>query len=298
MAETMDAHGDVVARATEQRRAPGAAGRRSTRAIRRRVAAPRPTRARRPALAVVSAADPVDRATGRLVHLPDAPFLLGELSPADLLADLVDGPVLVDNDVNWAARAERAAAVEPPLDDFVYLHLGEGLGCAVVSRRRGPARAHRARRRDRPRPHPRPGRRAPCRSPRSSRALGLRRPGSTAIDVDALRRDDRHGRRALPHWRSLARAVGGVLAATVALADPEVVVVGGTWGSDPARPRGTHRHELRQLPRPVPVRAPRVTDHPPSSARATRLCTNSGTPSSTPPVGGRLNVEPERAATH
>ena len=28
-------------------------------------------------LAVVSAADPVDRATGRLVHLPDAPFLVG-----------------------------------------------------------------------------------------------------------------------------------------------------------------------------------------------------------------------------
>ena len=30
-------------------------------------------------LAVVSAADPVDRHTGRLVHLPDAPFLVGEL---------------------------------------------------------------------------------------------------------------------------------------------------------------------------------------------------------------------------
>jgi hypothetical protein len=30
-----------------------------------------------PRLAVVSAADPVDRATGRLVHLPDSPFLLG-----------------------------------------------------------------------------------------------------------------------------------------------------------------------------------------------------------------------------
>src|SRR5690349_7589418 len=32
-------------------------------------------------LAVVSAADPVDRAGGRLVHLPDSPFLVGELDP-------------------------------------------------------------------------------------------------------------------------------------------------------------------------------------------------------------------------
>ena len=60
-------------------------------------------------VAVVSAADPVDRATGALVHLPDAPFLLGRLSPVRTLAPLVGGPVLVDNDVNWAARAERDA---------------------------------------------------------------------------------------------------------------------------------------------------------------------------------------------
>jgi predicted NBD/HSP70 family sugar kinase len=82
---------------------------------------------------VVSAADPVDRATGRLVQRPDSPFPLGELSPADVLAGLVDGPVMVDNDVNWAARPERDATDRPQLDDFAYLHLGEGLGCAVVN---------------------------------------------------------------------------------------------------------------------------------------------------------------------
>ena len=53
-------------------------------------------------------------------------------TPPDVLAGLVDGPVMVDNDVNWAARAERDAD-SPRLDDFAYLHLGEGLGCAVVS---------------------------------------------------------------------------------------------------------------------------------------------------------------------
>src|SRR5690349_3648120 len=111
-AETVDAHGDVVTRSTEhvERPARPAQVERSIRAA-VRSAHGDPSRPLR--LAVVSAADPVDRATGRLVNLPDTPFLVGELSPVDLLAELVDGPVLVDNDVNWAARAERAGAPKP-----------------------------------------------------------------------------------------------------------------------------------------------------------------------------------------
>ena len=91
-------------------------------------------------------------------------------------------------------------------------------------------------------------------------ALGLRRPGSTAIDVDALRAKigAPEGASAL---RALARAICGVLTATVALADPELVIVGGTWGLDPAL-LDALIGELRQHPRPVPVRAPLVTDHP------------------------------------
>ncbi|MGJ3559354.1 ROK family protein [Streptomyces sp. INA 01156] len=45
----------------------------------------------------------------------------------------MDGTVLVDNDINWAARAERATGCALGVDDFVYVHLGEGLGCAVVT---------------------------------------------------------------------------------------------------------------------------------------------------------------------
>jgi DNA-binding transcriptional ArsR family regulator len=48
--------------------------------------------------------------------------------------------------------------------------------------------------------------------------LGLRRPGSTAIDVDALL--------ASPHG-DVARAVSGVLSALVSLADPALVLLGG-----------------------------------------------------------------------
>ena len=207
----------------------------------------------------MSAADPVDRATGRLVHLAGAPFLLGELSPVDLLTEFVDGPVLVDNDVNWAARAERAAALDSPMDDFVYLHLGEGLGCAVVSDgevRRGHTGFV--------------GEIAYVSTPGPDgsaasfievfHALGLRRPGSTAIDVDALRATvgSPEGASVLT---ALSRAVCGVLAGAIAFADPGFVVVGGTWGDHPAVLAAIDR-ELRQLPRPVRIRPPGVTDQP------------------------------------
>src|SRR3954469_4552862 len=139
VAEAVDVQGQVLTRELEQVGRPARPARVS-RALadasgRAAAAATGPVR-----LAVVSAADPVDRASGRLVHLPDAPFLVGELSPADVLAPLVRGPIVVDNDVHWAARAERDAATEgfvgddrAALDNFAYLHLGDGLGCAIVS---------------------------------------------------------------------------------------------------------------------------------------------------------------------
>jgi predicted NBD/HSP70 family sugar kinase len=244
VAETLDAHGKVTGRATERvdRPARPAQITQALSAAARRV--PRgPLR-----LAVVSVADPVDRGTGRLVHLPDAPFLVGDLSPVERLAEWVEGPVVVDNDVNWAARAEQAAS---GLDDFVYVHLGEGLGAAVVNDgevRRGHSGfvgeiAHVL--------TLGPQRRA---MPFTEvfAALGLRHAGSTAIDVDALLA-------AAEARATVARAVCGVLAAGVAFADPELVVVGGAWGPAVVEAIAT---EFRRLPRHVPVRAARVTDQP------------------------------------
>lgn len=246
-AETIDAHGDVAARATEHvaRPAPPAE---VERAIRAAIRGAQRDQARRTRIAVVSAADPVDRATGRLVHLPDAPFLLGELSPVDLLADVVDGPVLVDNDVNWAARAELTR--EPR--DFVYVYLGEGVGAAVVSDgevRRGHGGlageiAH-----------------VPTVGPEGMAmpltevfaALGLRRPGSTAIDVPKLLLAEEHG--------ALGRAVAGVLSAAVALADPAVVLIGGAWGRDP-RVLAAIQAAFASAPRHVPVEAASVEHEP------------------------------------
>ncbi|MER7248756.1 ROK family transcriptional regulator [Kribbella sp. NPDC000426] len=258
VAECVDAYGDVVARAeqkVERPARPQAAATAVSRAlvgVRRQVT--QPIR-----LAVVSAAGPVDRTTDRLIEVPDQAFLLGELDPAELLAADVAGPIAVDNDVNWAARAERDNA--PELRDFAYVFLGEGLGCAIVSDRQvrqgyagmageishlittGPDGSA-------------------TRLIEVFAQLGLRQPDSTAIDVDRLlsriRADEPAGSELR---RALGDAVRGTLAAIVALTDPETVIVGGPWGSDPVVLEAIV-DAASDLPRPVPVRAAALTAEP------------------------------------
>jgi predicted NBD/HSP70 family sugar kinase len=256
VAETIDVHGAVLGRAVVPVRRPArpdevaAALSRAAGGV---AAAAPPVR-----LATVSAADPVDRSSGRLVHLPDAPFLIGELAPADTLRPLVEGPITVDNDVNWAARAERAAAADDDLDDFAYLHLGEGLGGAVVADgevRRGWSGlageiAHVV--------TSGPGGRAVAFTEVFAE-LGLRRVGSTAVDVEALLAGLRDRGGVLV--RHLAQATSGVVAALVALADPRVVVLGGAWGVDPVLVAAV-RDVVAGLPRPVDVRGAGVTKEP------------------------------------
>jgi predicted NBD/HSP70 family sugar kinase len=260
VAETTDVHGQVVAREVEHVQRP-ARPEQVTRALRtaaRRAAAASPGPVR---LAVVSAADPVERATGRLVHLPDAPFLLGELSPVDALAPVVAGPVVVDNDVNWAARAERSAAPPGALDDFAYLYLGEGLGCAVVADgqvRRG----HRGLAGEIAHLLVRGPQGCAVHFTEVFAELGLRQPQSTAIDVAALLQlvggDGAQPRRVRA---LLAEATGGVLAALVALADAQLVVIGGTWGTHPAFVQALTK-QLTRLPRRLPVQAAQATNEP------------------------------------
>ena len=211
-------------------------------------------------LAAVSAADPVDRSSGRLVQLPDARLLVGNLDPVSVLSPMVSGPVLVDNDVNWAARAERNAG-EGAVDNFVYLHLGEGLGCAVVAdgdvtRGHGGLAGEIA--------HlvtvgPQ-GLAMPFTEVFAQ--LGLRRPGTTAIDVDRLKaRFDERQPGGGDTLQAVARALSGVIAAAIALADPEEVVMGGRWGRDP-RVADALRDCLAASPRAVPLRTAIHEDQP------------------------------------
>jgi predicted NBD/HSP70 family sugar kinase len=177
----------------------------------------------------LSVAGPVDRASGRLVHLPHSPFLVDELDPRTLLAPLVGVAVDVDNDVNWAALAEHDAGLDVGLDDFCYLHLGHGIGGAVVQAGRlvrghaglagEPAHVLTTG----------PGGRA-MRLVECFGELGLLRPGSDIIDVDrilgVLAGGDAVHRR---QRDEVVEAVAGVLASVAALLNPAAVVVGGPW---------------------------------------------------------------------
>ncbi|MFI5911979.1 ROK family protein [Dactylosporangium sp. NPDC051541] len=238
VAEAVDVYGDTVARATR----PAVPG--QVAAAFEAVAAEIDQVGPPIRVAVVSAADPVDRTTGRLVHLPDSPFLVGALDPAAVLGKA--GSVIVDNDVNWAARAESDNR-----RDFAYLYLGEGLGCAIVNDgevRRGHSGltgeiAHVL-------TEGPDGRAVPFIE--LFGVLGLRQTGSTAIDVPRLLADP------AAHPK-LGTAVSGIIAAVVALADPQEVVLGGSWGPALA---DEIRAATARSPRPVPVRAAAVTDNP------------------------------------
>ncbi len=79
----------------------------------------------------ISVANPVDPATRQVIDLRDSPFPEGIIQPVEILGDLVSGPVLVDNDVNLAALAERHGGAATETDSFAYVYLGAGLGGAI-----------------------------------------------------------------------------------------------------------------------------------------------------------------------
>ena len=173
------------------------------------------------------------------------------------LAGLVDGPVMVDNDVNWAARAERDAGRHRRARRLRLPAPRRGPRLRRRQRRRGTPRTHRPRRRDRPRPHDRPRRpgRPPHRRVRRARPPPSRhRRRSTC--THCWRRSNptmrEHAICGQP-WpgRSAASSPPWSPSPT-----PQLVVIGGTWGTEPvvldtiaARVRAT------PPPRPDPGRA-------------------------------------------
>jgi predicted NBD/HSP70 family sugar kinase len=92
--------------------------------------------------------------------------------------------------------------------------------------------------------------------------LGLRRSGSTAIDAGRLLTAVTGGQpQAQAVRRALGQAVSGVLAAVVALSDPELIVIGGSWGTHPLVLE-VITTAFTRFPRHVPVRAAKLTAEP------------------------------------
>ncbi|CAN7341224.1 ROK family transcriptional regulator [Knoellia sp. LjRoot47] len=182
----------------------------------------------------VSVADPVDRRTGRVVELPESPFLVGELDPVRLLAPVVPVTPIVDNDVSWALLAEHTQGVAAGVDDVLHLYLDEGMGAAMWA---GGRPLHGARglageiaysRTSVPNRDTHGATRAPSGTLMECLAsLGYLRDDSKAVDVESLL-EDLDGD--VGHARRLAAAVAEVAVAHAYLLDPELVVLSGRWG--------------------------------------------------------------------
>jgi predicted NBD/HSP70 family sugar kinase len=267
VAECVDAYGDTVSRA-EDTIGRTAHAEQIADALQSAVIKVRREARALARLAVVSAAGPVDRVTGRLTRLPDEPFLLGDLDVARILAPHVAGSVVVDNDVNWAAQAERDNAPTLELRDFAYIFLGDGLGAAIISDGkliRGHAGfageiAHLV--------TVGPQGQA-MRLIEVFSALELRRSGSTAIDSDRLLAAATGPQpQGAAVRQTLGQAVSGLLAAVVALTDSQLIIVGGPWGSDPLIFEAITAAAAR-LPRGVPIQAPALTEEPALSGART-----------------------------
>jgi predicted NBD/HSP70 family sugar kinase len=77
---------------------------------------------------------PVEHGTGRPVNPPIMPGWDGFAVP-EWLGQRLAAPVLVDNDVNIMALGEHWAA-RPDKDDLVFVKIGTGIGCGIITDRR------------------------------------------------------------------------------------------------------------------------------------------------------------------
>jgi len=178
---------------------------------------------------------PVEHSTGRPASPPIMPGWDGYDVPAHVSAGL-GGPVLVDNDVNIMALGEHAT-VHPLVDHLVFIKVATGIGAGIISGgqlHRGAQGAagdlgHVAA------PH---GDGILCRcgnvgcleAVASGPAIvgRLERAGVEVHDTRALVDLVRGGNpEAIAEMRAAGREIGAVLASTVSLLNPQVIVVGG-----------------------------------------------------------------------
>ncbi|MFE0103649.1 ROK family protein [Streptomyces sp. NPDC059009] len=180
----------------------------------------------------VSVAGPVAPQTRALISLPDSPFPENTLDPQDVLAELAPATCLVDNDVNYAALAERRGGAAAGAHSFLYVYVGAGLGLSLYVGDQLIRGAHGL-----------AGEIGYLNTTGSnppvflSHALarqGFGRPGSAALDVEAavgvLERAAAGEAEAVAAVEVLTGAVGQAVAAACTIVDPELVLLGGPLG--------------------------------------------------------------------
>lgn len=213
----------------------------------------------------LSFAHPVE-SDGHLIPLPDRAYDESALDPIVTLEGVSDAPVIVENDVNFAAIAEGARGAAVGLADYAYIHVGEGTGAALVldgELWRGVrglagelsyvaiggsdepprlglpfalARAGFAKRSDTYR----------LDVPTASKLLDDAARGS----VPAVSRVDR-----------AALALGRAIASVCAVVDPAGVIIGGPIGGHPVLVDAVRAAATTFSPVPVPITAGQLGDH-------------------------------------
>ena len=175
----------------------------------------------------VSIANPVDPVSHAVVPLVGTPFPEGLVSPVEMIGDLVDAPILVDNDVNLAALAEHRIGRAAGESSFAYVYVGAGLGVGLYLGDQLIRGAHGLAGEI----GYLPGTVSPTLAGDLA-ANGFRRSDAPSTDVTAvLALLDRADEGGLSH---LADAVGRVIVSVAAVVDPALFLLGGPVGTHPA----------------------------------------------------------------
>jgi len=207
--------------------------------------------------AALSVANAVSPTTGEILALPNTPFPEGLLDPARVFSDIVPVVVLVENDINCAALAEYRSGRAVDVPDFAYLFVGAGLGQGLYVGGQLVRGAHGL--------AGEIGYLATSTGASSYSTLvgaltsrGLGRGESSALDVAALAAvledaAESPSTQSSVAVTALGQAIGQVIVDTCAVVDPQLVLLGGPLGRQPALLAIARRTVAELSPAPVRI---------------------------------------------
>ena len=153
-----------------------------------------------------------------------------DIAPGDWFAEALGLPVLVENDANAAAMAERISGVAQGIDSFAFLYFGTGLGLGSVQKGRLMTGAHGNAGEIGHIPVPAAGRMVPLESmvSRLSVQRALQAAGTPVADGDDITRAYEAGNPALLAWLDAAvEPLSAAVTIVENLFDPQSVILGG-----------------------------------------------------------------------